>query len=85
MARVYTLSPLFKILRDQPTNKTTHAALNEAYFGDVFQVAVRALARLTEPAGAKPEHVQKLHQMIDELARLRRGEDAWQPFFNRLY
>ena len=76
MARVYTLSPLFKILRDQPANKTTRAALNEAHFGDVFQVAVRALARLTEPAGAKPEAVQKLHQMIDELARLRRGDDA---------
>lgn len=74
MTRTYTLSPLFKILRDQPSNKKTQAALNEAQFGDVFQVAVRALARLTEPAGAKPEQVQKLHQMIDELARLRCGK-----------
>ena len=76
MPRVYTLSPLFKILRDQPTTKKSRAALNEAYFGDVFQVAVRALARLTEPAGAKPDQIKKLHHLIDELARLRRGEES---------
>lgn len=74
MVRTYTTGPLFAVLRDQPQNKKTRAALNEAYFGDLFQVAVRSLARLTEPVGARPEHVQKLHQLIDELARLRRGE-----------
>ncbi len=68
------LNPLIRVLRDQPQTKRTRAALNEAYFGDLFQVAVRSLARLTEPAGAKPEAVKKLHQLIDELARLRRGE-----------
>lgn len=74
MARTYTMSPLFAVLRDQPQTKQVQTALNEAYFGDVFQVAVRSLARLTEPVGARPEHVQKLHRLIDELARLRRGE-----------
>lgn len=74
MPRTYTLNPLIRVLRDQPQTKRTRAALNEAYFGDLFQVAVRGLARLTEPAGAKVDRVQKLHQVIDELARLRRGE-----------